>query len=197
MLVYNELQQGTDEWREVRAGKFTASTATAVIANGKGLETLAKDKAIEVLAGFEDTYTSQAMENGNMLEDEAREHYTLETFNIVEEVGFIELDNNIGCSPDGLVGEDGGIEIKCRKNKGYFDFYTTQKIPKSAYHQIQFTLWVTGRKWWDYVEYNPNFSNPISIKRVEPDEECFKKLQEGVKRGVELRDEHISKYNDL
>jgi hypothetical protein len=196
-MTIHDLEQGTTEWLSVRLGKFTASTATPVGANGKGLETLAKDKAIELLAGLPDVYTNARMDWGNEQEPNARKAYEIETMSIVQEVGFVEMDENVGCSPDGLVGDNGGIEIKCRSNKAYFDFLMSKKVPASAMNQIQFTLWVTGRKWWDYVEYNPNFKKSICIVRVEPNDEYFKKLQEGVKRGVELRDEYISKYNDL
>ena len=119
--MYKDLQQGTEEWLKIRLGKFTASSANAIKTNGKGLETLALEKAVEIIIGKEakKKFKSQSMEDGNEREDEARTVYELTTGLTVVQVGFCELNENVGASPDGLVGEDGLVELKCPEAKTF------------------------------------------------------------------------------
>lgn len=181
MKIYEELKQGTPEWLAVRIGKLTASDAQAIASNGKGLETLVFEKVAEIMTGKpKDSYTSTDMERGNELEAMARNAYELETGRLVKQVGFIEQDERVGCSPDGMVEEDGLAEIKCKNDSNFVRFIFDNKIDPAHEWQMQYQMWVTGRKWVDYVLFNPNFKNPIIITRVMRDEAKIAKIEIGV-----------------
>lgn len=199
MVTYHNIQQGSPEWDEIRKGKLTASHATAIAANGKGLNTYCKKIAVATLAIPEKRYISKDMERGIELETFARQYYEFETSQNVDEVGFVENAKfkNVGCSPDGIVNSDGGIEIKARNNEKHFDLILgeTKEIP---FNQIQMTLLITERKWWDFVSYNPNFKEkPIFIYRVLPDLDYHKKLIAGFEKGNELIKEFTEQYRNF
>lgn len=191
MKVYKDLEQGTKEWRDVRKLKFTASHANAIMANGAGLKTLVDEMLSEYYSSaqfeeYTDDYKNYQMKRGNDFEDKARKIYELETGNKVEQVGFIELDERIGVSPDGLIGDDGLIEIKNHSDKVFLKLAETQKIDKKYLDQMQMQMFVSGRSWCDYFAFNPNF-NPCYIKiRVNKDVEAFKQLVEGLQTGRTL-----------
>jgi len=169
--------QGSDEWFNARKGKTTASKADVILANGKGLETYIYEIMAEYYSSEEEEkYTNDAMERGRIIESEARTIYELETDNIVQQVGFVKYNDYIGCSPDGLVGEDGLIEIKCPMNKTYLIYLLTGEIDKKYYSQMQMQMLITGRSWCDYVVYHPAFKKNIVIKRVFADKEVQEKL---------------------
>lgn len=184
MKIYEELKQGTAEWLQVRLGKFTASDAQAIATNGKGLETLVYEKAAEILTGqIKEQYTNGDMERGNALEMLARNSYELETGVIVTQVGFIEIDQYEGCSPDGLVGEEGLVEIKCKNDSNFVKFLFDGLIDPAHEWQMQHQLKVTGRKWVDYVLFNPNFQRSTVITRVLRAEDKIVKLTKGIETG--------------
>jgi dihydrofolate reductase len=105
--------------------------------------------------------------------------YEFMTDTKVIETGFI-LDNSgeFGCSPDGLVGEDGGLEIKCPAPHNHVDWSRKKVCPSKHYAQVQGCMWITGRKWWDFMSYHPDMK-PF-IVRVERDEEFIEKLAKEV-----------------
>lgn len=184
MFKIIECTQGTEEWFAARKGKMTASHATAIGNCGKGLDTYAH----EVVAGHfetarEEGFTSDYMERGKELEDQARNLYEIEKEVTVQQVGFIELDEWTGCSPDGLVGEDGGLEIKCKKNVEHAKAIMYGKIDTGHEWQVQMNLLITGRQWWDYALYNPNFKKNLLIFRIVPDKEKQEKLKAGLAQG--------------
>ena len=122
MKVYN-CEQGSEEWLKCRLGKLTGSVAHTIATSGKGLETLCLEKATEILTGIiSDGYKNDAMQHGNDYEAEARSIYELETGNTVIQVGFCEDNEFVGVSPDGLIGDDGLIEIKCPTDKTYTQY---------------------------------------------------------------------------
>ena len=94
------------------------------------------------------------MENGHAYEPFARKFYEDKYGVSVEQVGFIKM-GQIGCSPDGLVGDDGGIEIKCSEGKSHRKIFAKKKMPTIHIPQVQGCIWVSGRKWWDFVSYAP------------------------------------------
>lgn len=175
---------------------MTASNAQAIGNCGKGLETyiyqlLAEKHSI----ADKELYTNSHMERGTLLEPQAREIYELENGAVVQEVGFIELDEYIGCSPDGLIGEDGGLEIKCKSDEKFFRHLVRGEAElESAYvWQVQMNLLITGRKWWDLVVYNPNFKVSTIVHRILPDKEKHEKLLAGFAEGKKLIQEIESK----
>ena len=196
MLIHN-VEQGSEEWFACRLGKLTASVARTIATQGKGLETLCLEKATEILTGKpNESYKNEAMENGNLLESEARAIYELETGANVAQVGFVEENEYIGVSPDGLVGDDGLIEIKCPTNKTYTQYLLDNKIKPEYYSQMQMQMMITGRLWCDYVVYNPNFKKSIVIQRVYPDDAEIKKIADGLAKGVGIIKDIIGKIED-
>lgn len=195
MKIYN-MEQRSPEWFQTRDLKMTTSHATAIGNSGKGLETyIYKLVAEHYSTGTPDELNTADTRRGIALEPEARSIYELKTGNKVEEVGFIEQDKYSGCSPDGLIGKDGGIEIKCPNDTVYFETMLNQKINSGYFWQIQMNLLITKRKWWDYIVYNPNFKKDMLIIRVLPDKEKFKKLEVGIIKGRILIESLIDKYN--
>jgi putative phage-type endonuclease len=195
MKIYN-IQQGTQEWFDIRKLKMTGSKAQAIGNNSKGLETYIYELVADYYSSQEkEQYTNEDLERGNELEEQARGVYELETGNKTEQVGFIELDEFTGVSPDGLVGKDGGLEIKCLNDKRYFKELMSDKRTTDYDWQIQMCLYVTGRKWWDLVIYNPNFKQNIIIYRIESDEEKQEQLKIGLETGKQIIKDLINKYN--
>lgn len=188
MNIHTSLQQGTPEWLELRAGKLTASHAQEIATAGKGLETYVYKTLADKYAHTSESYTNEHMERGNELEDQARTLFELETGIKVDQVGFIEYNEFVGCSPDGLIGDDAGLEIKCHANTQHFKLMVHgEKAIESKYiWQCQMNMWVTERKKWFYVSYNPNFDKSILMFEIQADETKHKKLELGVEKGIEL-----------
>ena len=130
-----------------------------------------------------DNYTNPHMERGNEQEPYARMNYEAATGNIVNEVGFIKHDSiMVGASPDGLIEKDGGLEIKSVLPTVQIETIEKGKFPTAHRAQVQGCLWITGRKWWDFVSYSPDLPENLSlyIYRIERDEEYIEKLASGV-----------------
>lgn len=187
MQIHN-IEQGSPEWIEVRKGKMTASHAQAIGNVGKGLDTY----IIELMAEFyssgeKEKFTNGHIERGNELEPIAREVYELETGDKVQKVGFIEYNEYVGCSPDGLIGDNGGIEIKCIDDVKYFKHLINgeSEIDSSHLWQIQMNLLITGRDYWKLLIYNPNFKKSMCIYEIRPDKEKHEALLEGFRVGTE------------
>lgn len=187
-MIIHDVEQGTAEWLQLKAGKFGGTSAKLLaVGNGisVGLQTAIYQKCADIVTGPKlDSYTSDAMLRGIALEPRARQAYTLETFQDVEEVGFIEYSEYFGVSPDGLVGDDGAVEIKCPQAKEFVRWMVEKEkdpiaaIPKGYYLQMQWLLLLTRRKWCDYVVYNPDFAPlDLSIVRVDRDEEVLAKFK--------------------
>jgi len=189
MKIHKELDQGTEAWKEVRKNKFTASNAQAIASAGAGLTTYCYEiMAEKYSSALKETYTNEHTERGNILEPDARTLYELTTNQNVQQVGFVEMNEHVGCSPDGLVGEDGLIEIKCPSDvmKHMKLLFNGESEIDSAYiWQMQMQLLVCERKWCDFVSYNPNFEKALVVYRIYPDQEKFDKLQKGLEKGIE------------
>lgn len=196
MKIYN-FYQNTDEWINIRKGKFTASDATAIATAGKGLETLVFEKASEITAlNMEIPFSNSHTDRGHDLEGDARIMYELETGNTVEQVGFCELDEFTGASPDGMVDDDGLVEIKCLENKKFIEQKFTGKIDTGHIWQIQMQMHVTGRQWCDYCVYSENFKDRLLITRVERDEITISKIKAGLDTGIAMLKNVLEKINN-
>jgi len=173
------MKQGTPQWYTIRCGVPTASNFDKIITS-KGEPSKQARKYLYKTAGEsltevpEETYQNQAMIRGIEMEDEARSLYELITGTTVKKVGFCLNDKGAGCSPDGLVGDDGGIQIKCPSIAVHVGYLLDGKLPTDYFQQVQGEMYVTDRKWWDFVSYYPGL-RPLII-RVERDEEFIKKL---------------------
>jgi len=188
-MIIHEMEQRSDAWFEVKKGKFSASDANTIQAMGKGLDSLVYKKVAEILSGKDqDEYTNGDMERGVENESFARNAYEIATGNIVKQVGFVELDAHTGCSPDGLVGDDGLVEIKCQRGYKYVEIAITKEIDKKYLDQMQMQMLVTGRKWCDYVCYDENFPEPVII-RVDADPEMQVKIKRGLDYAIKKLDE--------
>lgn len=186
------IEQRTDEWMQERAGKFTGSKFVDVLARNKktgeplkAYHDLIWQVAVERLTmQASEGPTGIALQWGSDVEPYAREAYELETGNVVIESGFIIHPEFpfAGCSPDGLISSDRGLEMKCPKNSIIHAERFISGVPDEYIPQIQGCMWVTGRKYWDFVSYDPRMpeSHRILIITVERDQECINKLQEAV-----------------
>ena len=178
-MIYHNIEQGTPEWFEIRRGKFTASVFSNLFMNETtaGYQNTIYQVVYERLTNeIPESFSNDWMERGKELEPEARERYELETFNKVHEVGFIEHSEFIGCSPDGLISEDGLVEIKCPKFTTMIGYLLDKKLPSIYEWQIQGQLYVSDRKWCDFFAYHPKL-NPLIIT-VKRDEKKIDELKE-------------------
>ena len=186
MEIY-DMPQGSDEWKQIKAGKFSASKFSKLFMkkSTKGYEGYINQIAIERLTGTPiPSYKSSWMQRGNDLEPEARTAYEFWTFNKVHEVGFVELDEWVGVSPDGLVGDKGCIEIKCLGADAFSEVKLTGKIENDYLVQMQGVLWVCEREWCDFTVYYPGLS--LYINRQFRDEPLIKKLKAEIEIAKEL-----------
>jgi len=173
--------QGTEEWHKVRLGMPTASNFDKLITT-KGLPSKSAKKYMYKVAGEfitgipEETYQSAAMIRGNEIESEARSFYEMVKGTEVKEIGFVlgDPDYDYGCSPDGFVGDDGMIQIKCPIIATHVGYLLNNKLPTDYFQQVQGELFVTGRKWSDFISYYPGLK-PL-IVRVERDEKFISTL---------------------
>lgn len=184
--------QGSDDWRIARAGKVTASRFCDVMAKIKVGEAAGRRDyrwtlMAERLTGLPcEGYTNKAMEWGTLHESEARAEYEALTGDLVQEVGFILLPEHvgIGCSPDGLIDADGGIEIKCPFNSVIHVQTLKGGMPAEHRPQVQGAMWVTGRKWWDFVSYDPRMPEDLRlhVERIKRDDKYIAELAAEVVR---------------
>ena len=143
-------------------------------------------------------FWSEAMVRGTELEPRARNAYSASTGHSVREVGMAFLDNKkrVGASPDGLIGSDGGLEIKCPLPHTHEKYLIAGRPPSQYMAQIQGNLWITGRKWWDFVSFAPEFepAERMMLCRVPRDEDYITRLASEVARFVEELDEIITSH---
>lgn len=205
MIVYKELEQGTDEWLRVRAGKITGSEFYPLISasTGKGRGghiNYCRKKAVEKICGIETaTFKSGAMLQGTEREPYARMAYELLKGVEVEQVGFVELNEYVGCSPDGLVGEDGILEIKSKTDDGHAKLLLGEEDFEIYYvWQALYVAYVCDRKWADLISYNPHFGkSSVFIKHLERTIEVDETIERALHIGVTNIKDYINKLNKL
>lgn len=188
----SEIIQGTDEWKRKRAGKFTASRFVDVLARNKKTGEPLKVYHDCIWSVVTERLTGEPLEGpdglalrwGKDVEPFAREAYELHSGNFVSQSDFVDHPNYsfVGCSPDGLIDDVGGLEMKCPKDPSVHLERFFKGVPDEYIPQIQGCMWVTGRQWWDFVSYDPRMpeSHRMFLKRVERDEEFIKKLEASV-----------------
>jgi putative phage-type endonuclease len=185
------IEQGTPEWFALRCGKVTASRIADVMAKprepGKGMRVNYMAQLLcERLTGIPaKTYSNDTMEEAHEWEPKARAYYAFHTDNTVRKVDFIDhIDMPMaGCSPDGLVGDDGGVEIKCPFVATHIDTLLNGKIDSKYLKQIQWSMACTGRKWWHYVSYNDDLPERMRgcIIKVDRDPVMIGEITEAVR----------------
>jgi YqaJ-like viral recombinase domain len=177
LQTFPDIEQGTDEWLDIRRGLLTASVIgqfitpkTIKVAANEKTRAMAYQLVAERITGHtEDRYVSREMEAGHYIEPIARNLYS-ETFEPATEVGFMVREDNtyrIGYSPDGTVGTDGLIEIKLHLPKLHLEIILANEIPSIHIAQCQTGLFVSGRKWIDYISFCGGM--PLFVKRMYPD----------------------------
>lgn len=183
------MAQQTDEWFAKRLGKATASKFKDVMATIKTGEAATRRNyrvqlVVERLTGKkEDSYTNAAMTWGNETEPLARIAYECRTGLIVEQVDFVDHPHLMaGASPDGLIGEDGGLEIKCPHQSAVHVETIQSGMPSEHMAQVQGAMWITGRKWWDFVSYDPRMPEHLQlyVQRIERDDKYIADLESKV-----------------
>lgn len=196
MEIY-EVEQNSDSWLRARMGIPTASQFSTVLAKGKtpGSESLTRKTYLYKLAGEiitgepMENYSNGYMERGHKMEPEARDLYSFDTGATLERVGFVR-EGRAGCSPDSLIGQDGGLEIKTAEAHKLIELILKDDFPPEHKAQVQGTLWVTNRQWWDIAVYWPGL--PLFVKRAIRDEPYIQRLASEVDRFNEELDSVVS-----
>ena len=174
-----EIEQRSEAWFQARLGKVTASAVADVLAKTKTGVSASRGNyliklAIQRVTGqIEESYTNDAMQWGIDNEDQARVAYEVASGNFVDQVGFVdhEIIDWFGCSPDGLVNNDGLVEIKCPNSATHWEYFKTKEVPKKYFIQMQAQMSCTGRKWCDFVSFDPRMpeKSQLLIIRVPRD----------------------------
>ncbi len=184
-----EIKQGSEAWKNLRLGKVTASRISDVMAQGQGKSraSYARQLVAERLTGVPtEGFKSASMDRGNEAEAAAREAYEYHTGTFVDQVAFIDhptIDMS-GASPDGLVGTEGGVEIKCPDSTTHIDTLQGKSIDGGYLKQIHWNMACTGRLWWDYVSFDSRMKDQamrLFIKRVHRDEAMIEAIENAVK----------------
>lgn len=185
MQIVN-VEQGSDEWFNLRSLRMTASHAQAISNQGKGLQSYILELCSSHFSSAEnEKFSNKHTERGNEYEDEARTIYEFETGVEVKQVGFVIHNKYAGCSPDGLVGSKGLVEFKNPADKEHFRFMIDRKIKPTYLWQMQMQMLLCEREWCDFVSYNPNYGEAIIIQRVYPHKESQDKITAGLQQGEE------------
>ena len=186
------VEQGSPEWKAMRLGKVTASRIGDIMATTKSGPSASRENymvelALQRVTGVaEESFTSPAMKWGIEQEPFARMAYEAQSGEIVQEVDFIDHPSIplCGASPDGLVGDDGLVEIKCPDSKEHLRILRDGAIKDSYMLQMLWQMECTNRKWCDFVSYDPRFPDWCNVRivrvfRVDPQlEEIRKKVRE-------------------
>lgn len=198
-----DVVQGSDEWLEARRGIVTASTVGRLItaktikpASNDHSRALTAQLVAERITGWsEEPYVSHDMLRGSLDEPVARALYAEHYGVTVDQVGLMVRDDwgfKIGYSPDGLVGDDGLIEIKSRRPKQHLATILADEVPAENMAQIQCGLLVADRQWCDYISYCGGM--PMWVKRVEPDPRWHEAILTAVKQFEEAASEMVARY---
>lgn len=212
--MYDNTYQNNAGWEMDRLFHFTSSEVHKLLTkpkSGDGISKTAESyvfvKLAEVLTNgssrdFQQVDTKQ-MKWGHHWEGEARYLYEKRTGARVDLVGFIEMDEYFGGSPDGLVGDDGGIEIKCPYTSETHARYLMMEEPKDLlnlkpeyYAQIQANMLVTGREWFDFVSFDPRMAQDktrLFVLRIPRDEGYIERIKEALKAAVDALQKYEKK----
>ena len=176
--IFRDIEQNSEEWKRLRAGIPTASEFKDLLAKGEGKtrKALMRRLAGERVTGEpESMFENAAILRGHAMEDEARRTYALvaDLSAPLEQVAFVKNFGS-GCSPDSLIGTVGGLEIKTAKPSILIDIFERDQVPTEHIAQIQGSMWITERAWWDVCIYYPRM--PTFIRRVHRDAEYIAKL---------------------
>lgn len=202
MIIRSE-PQGSLEWLLARSGVVTASEFDNIVTGefkartGEMVRSYLARKVAEkwlgsTLAGFQST----DMEFGQILEERAIPYYELQTGETVTRVGLITNDEGtIGCSPDGLIGEKSGIEVKCVRPETHVKYLLNGILPKDYAPQVHGAMFVTGRSQWEFMSYARGF--PPFILTVQRDEEIIKAIGGAIDDFISELDAAMAKLTEI
>lgn len=193
--MLDDIIQGTDEWRQARLGKVTASRIADVMAKGRdGKPSLTRARYLaelvcERLTGVPtDGFRSAEMDIGTEREPDARDAYSFLYGVTVDQVGFVPHPTieGSGASPDGLVGDDGLTQFKCPAPHTHLATIKGASIDRGYLLQMQWEMAVTERKWCDFVSYHPAFpiQHQLYVRRIERDDGMIAEITGAVKAAL-------------
>ena len=195
------VQQGTPEWHQLRLGKVTASRVADILAKTKTGPSASRGNYLIELAlqrvtkTIEESYTNAAMEWGTQTEPQARVAYEVKTGNFVDQVPFVDHPTiaGFGCSPDGLVGDSGLIEIKCPNSATHWSYIKANEPPNKYFIQMQAQMAVTGAKWCDFVSFDPRMPerSQLLIVSVPRDSEFILFMETEIKQFLSEVDKEV------
>mgnify|MGYP000022285087 CR=1 FL=1 len=203
------IEQGTDAWRQQRCGLATASRFADVMATVKSGGEAADRRnyraqlLCERLTGKPaETFTNRAMLVGTEREPDARALYQVRTRRLVDEAGFVLIEGlRAGASPDGLIGDDGLIEIKCPNPATHIDYLRLPdgECPRAYFWQVQGQMLATGRQWCDFVSFDPRLPVDMQmfIRRVHRDADLIADLEAEVEAFLRELDDKVTRLRDL
>lgn len=181
------IEQGTSEWLQLRLGKVTASRVADIMAKTKTGPSASRNNylielALQRVTGtVEQGYTNDAMAWGTATEPQARVAYEVKTGNFVDQIAFVEHDiiEWFGCSPDGLINNDGLIEIKCPNSATHWATIKDNKPPNKYVIQMQTQMACTNRQWCDFVSFAPRMPerSQLFVCRVERDQAMIDEIE--------------------
>ena len=199
-MIYENIEQGSDEWQAIRAGKVTASKITDIMAklkSGKpsaGRTTYMGQIIAERLTGVKsDSFSNAAMQWGIETEPQARAAYEFLNDVEVEQIAFMDHHSIefSGMSPDGLVSDMGMLEIKCPNTATHIDFLITNIIPKKYQDQMQWQMACSDRKWCHYMSFDPRMPEHLNklIVKVDRDDKYIGEMEaEVIKFNLEINE---------
>lgn len=201
------MDQRTDDWFTARLGKVTASRVADVVAKTKTGVSASRGNymaqlIVERLTGKPvESFSSSAMQWGTDTEPLARAAYEMATDTMVEEIGFVEHESipMCGASPDGLVGDDGLIEIKCPNTATHIETLINNTIDNRYVLQMQWQMACTDRKWCDFVSFDPRMPEALQMKiiRVNFNEMLVTDLENQVEQFLNEVQEKLEILNNL
>jgi len=203
------MEQRSQEWFLARKGKVTASKIADVMAKGRGgAESVTRQKYIDQLVTerltkcIAEGYTNDAIQRGVEMETSARAAYSFQTGFDVDEVGFVDHIHigMSGASPDGIVGFDGLVEIKCPNSNTHIEYILAGKPPAKYIPQMAWQLACTGRKWVDFVSYDDRLedeSKHLFVVRYHRDDEYIAEMEEQVKLFLSEVAAKVAKFQSI
>jgi hypothetical protein len=214
ILSIQQIQENEEAWLEERKGKFTASEFVRLMGYEDvnkfpdGAMTYVTEKVLEIVTtGEKKQLSTLSIEHGKDTEIEAvekfSEKYGLEVYNYGNEQKYIALTNDVGCTPDGLIGIDKGVESKCPDSKTHL-FYLEEltidnfkKLCTKYYWQIQGSMYITNRKSWYFISYDPRFKNEskrLFVLEIQRNDTDIKKLENRLTEAIKRKKERLKAF---
>jgi putative phage-type endonuclease len=201
------MEQRSDEWFAARVGKVTASRVSDVVARtksgyGASRANYMAELLIERITGRPtEKFSSPAMVWGTETEEQARSEFEGTTGLLVLETGFVPHPFIVGsgASPDGLIGDDGLVEIKCPNSATHIETILSETVPEKYVTQMMWQMACTGRQWCDFVSFDPRMPHPemrLIVMRVKRDQQRIAALESEVIKFLAELDEKVAKFNE-